>query len=85
MCLSRQCLARRIPEAAILVREVAAWCSRRNSHNAKATWHFTSAYARVKLKSLYPAIWQIQATRSRMMNGSINVRRPPVFVAARPA
>ncbi len=54
--LSRQCLARRIPEAAILVREVATWCSRRNTHNAKANWHFTSANARVKLKSLYPAI-----------------------------
>ncbi len=54
--LSRQCLARRIPEAAILVREVATWCSRRNTHNAKANWHFTSANARVKLKSLYSAI-----------------------------
>ena len=30
--------------------------ARRNAHNAKAIWHFTSADARVKLKSLYPAL-----------------------------
>lgn len=54
--LSSQCLARRIRDAATLVSEVAAWRTRRNTHNAKANWHFTSADARVKLKSLYPAI-----------------------------
>jgi hypothetical protein len=54
--LGRQCLARRIPDAATLASEVAAWRAARNTHNAKASWHFTSADARVKLKSLYPAI-----------------------------
>ena len=54
--LSGQCLDRRIPDAATLRREVDAWRSRRNTHNAKANWHFTSANARVKLKSLYPAL-----------------------------
>jgi len=54
--LSSQCLHRRIPDAATLAREVAAWRTRRNTHNAKASWHFTSADARVKLKSLYPAL-----------------------------
>jgi hypothetical protein len=54
--LSSQCLDRRIPDAATLAREVAAWRTRRNTHNAKASWHFTSADARVKLKSLYPAL-----------------------------
>jgi len=54
--LSGQCLARRIPDAATLKTEVAAWVTRRNIHNAKANWHFTSADARVKLKSLYPAL-----------------------------
>ena len=54
--LSGQCLARRIPDAAKLEIEVAAWCARRNTHNAKANWHFTSADARVKLKSLYPSL-----------------------------
>jgi DDE superfamily endonuclease len=54
--LSSQCLARRIPDATTLTSEVAAWRKRRNTHNAKANWHFTSADARVKLKSLYPAL-----------------------------
>jgi hypothetical protein len=54
--LSSQCLNRRIPDAAKLTTEVAAWQASRNTHNAKANWHFTTADARVKLKSLYPAI-----------------------------
>ena len=54
--LSGQCLDRRIPDAAKLTSEVAAWVSRRNTHNAKANWHFTSVDARVKLKSLYPSL-----------------------------
>jgi DDE superfamily endonuclease len=54
--LSGQCLDRRIPDADALTTEVAAWRSRRNTHNAKANWHFTTADARVKLKSLYPAL-----------------------------
>jgi len=54
--LSSQCLARRIPDASTLATEVAAWRTRRNTHNARADWHFTSADARVKLKSLYPSL-----------------------------
>jgi DDE superfamily endonuclease len=54
--LSGQCLNRRIPDAPKLAAEVAAWRTHRNVHHAKANWHFTSADARVKLKSLYPAI-----------------------------
>jgi DDE superfamily endonuclease len=54
--LSRQCLARRIPDTDTLTLEVDAWRTRRNTHNAKATWHFTTADARVKLKSLYPSL-----------------------------
>jgi DDE superfamily endonuclease len=54
--LSGQCLDRRIPDATTLSSEVAAWRRHRNTHNAKANWHFTSADARVKLKSLYPAL-----------------------------
>ena len=54
--LSGQCLVRRIADAKTLTTEVAAWRSRRNTHNAKANWHFTTADARVKLKSLYPAL-----------------------------
>ena len=54
--LSGQCLDRRIADRPILEREVAAWVERRNTHNAKANWRFTTADARIKLKSLYPAL-----------------------------
>ena len=54
--LSSQCLARRIADAACLRTEADAWRSRRNIHNVKANWHFTTTDARVKLKSLYPAL-----------------------------
>jgi DDE superfamily endonuclease len=54
--LARQCLDRRIDNAAALAREVKAWLSRRNAGHAKARWRFTTTDARIKLKSLYPAI-----------------------------
>ena len=54
--LSGQCLARRIADRPALEREVAAWRTRRNTHNARADWRFTTADARIKLKSLYPAL-----------------------------
>src|SRR5262249_20709202 len=54
--LSSQCLDRRIPDAQVLTREVDAWQTRRNTYNAKADWHFTTADARIKLKRLYPAL-----------------------------
>ncbi|MCP4843361.1 MAG: IS630 family transposase [Halieaceae bacterium] len=54
--LSGQCLNRRIADAATLVREVAAWRTRRNNHNDKADWRFTTANARIRLKSLYPSL-----------------------------
>jgi len=52
--LSNQSLDRRIPDKPSLVREVAGWEQNRNRRNAKAEWQFTTADARVKLKSLYP-------------------------------
>ena len=54
--LASQCLDRRIPDRPTLECEVAAWGAHRNIHNVKADWHFTTADARVKLKSLYPAL-----------------------------
>jgi hypothetical protein len=54
--LSSQCLDRRIDDRDMLAREVAAWLSRRNTHHAKANWRFTTEDARIKLKSLYPAL-----------------------------
>jgi hypothetical protein len=54
--LTSQCLDRRIPDKQTLAEEVAAWERDRNSHHAKANWHFTTPDARVKLKHLYPSI-----------------------------
>ena len=52
--LSTQCLDRRIPDKKELTEEVAAWEQRRNTHQTKAKWQFTTADARVKLARLYP-------------------------------
>ena len=52
--LASQCLDRRIPDKATLGKEVAAWQERRNKHQAKADWRFTTEDARIKLKRLYP-------------------------------
>jgi len=38
----------------ILAHEVTAWQDHRNKNYAKADWQFTTANARVKLKTLYP-------------------------------
>jgi hypothetical protein len=54
--LARQCLDRRIPDAATLKKEVAAWEKTRNAAVVKVDWQFTTADARVKLKKLYPTI-----------------------------
>ena len=52
--LARQCLRRRIPDAATLAAEVAAWVTRRNAAGVRLHWTFTSADARTKLSHLYP-------------------------------
>jgi len=54
--LTRQCLDRRIPDKETLIREVAAWQNQRNDEVVKVLWQFTTADARIKLKSLYPKI-----------------------------
>lgn len=54
--LGRQCLSRRIDNAADLRREVAAWERQRDAAQAKANWRFTTKDARIKLKRLYPSI-----------------------------
>jgi hypothetical protein len=54
--LTSQCLDRRVPDKQTLAKEVAAWGRHRNSHHAKADWHFSTDTARVKLKHLYPVI-----------------------------
>lgn len=54
--LNRQCLNRRIPDKATLTTEVNAWVEERNAKIVKVLWRFTTADARIKLKSLYPKI-----------------------------
>jgi transposase len=53
--LERQCLNRRIPDAVILQREVAAYEARRNEARATIKWNFSVEDARRKLKRLYPS------------------------------
>jgi hypothetical protein len=52
--LSRQCLDRRIRDAATLDHELTAWNHSRNRDRSKVSWHFTTADARTKLRHLYP-------------------------------
>ena len=54
--LSRQCLARRIPDRKTLTREVRVWQDQRNADKKPVDWRFTANDARIKLKSLYPSI-----------------------------
>ena len=54
--LTTQGLARRVPDAAPLRREVTAWQERRNRAKTLINWRFAPADARVKLHRLYPAI-----------------------------
>jgi len=52
--LTRQCLARRIPDAATLETEVTAWVAARNAEHLTLSWHFTKEDARSRLPWLYP-------------------------------
>lgn len=52
--MSRQCLARRIPTKEEMSFQLNTWVHRRNAACVSVNWHFTTADARVKLRSLYP-------------------------------
>ena len=54
--LSRQCLDRRIGDAAALTQEISSWEENRNKLEATVDWQFTTVDARIKLKKLYPSI-----------------------------
>ena len=54
--LHRQCLNRRLEDAAMVERETQAWQEERNGNQAKINWQFTTADARVKLRRLYPVL-----------------------------
>ena len=49
-----QCLDRRIPSKAVLVKEVTAWERRRNRDKSRIKWLFTVERAREKLGNAYP-------------------------------
>jgi hypothetical protein len=53
--LQGQCLDRRIPDQATLVKEVAAWEQKRNEQKATIDWRFSIEDAREKMKRLYPS------------------------------
>ncbi len=54
--LGRQCLNRRIPDAATLTAECDAWTVERNQAAVSINWQFTSSDARIKLRRLYPLL-----------------------------
>jgi transposase len=54
--LSRQCLARRLPDMKTVSREITAWVGDRNQNRVPADWRFTTDDARIKLKRLYPKL-----------------------------
>ena len=54
--LTRQCLTGRIPKQATIAAEASASSTRRHAEQTGVTWQFTTADARVKLKSLYPKV-----------------------------
>ncbi|MBX9583777.1 MAG: IS630 family transposase [Gemmataceae bacterium] len=54
--LSAQCLDRRIGSITHLRRLAEAWEEERNERQVGVNWRFTTADARIKLRSLYPSI-----------------------------
>ena len=53
---SRQCLSRRIAAQDTLKHEIQTWQTSRNEQGATVNWQFTTDEARIKLKTLYPAV-----------------------------
>jgi hypothetical protein len=51
--LDRQCLDRRLPDSATMIREVAAWQQRRNEQRRGIDWTFTRQDADRKLARHY--------------------------------
>lgn len=55
--LNGQCLSRHISNVEKIKEEVAAWENNRNNKECKINWQFTNKQARVKLKRLYPSLY----------------------------
>jgi len=54
--LGRQCLSQRIDNIEDLRRQAKAWEKRRDEAKVRVNWQFTTADARIKLKTLYPSL-----------------------------
>ena len=54
--MNRQCLGTYTPTKVEMEGKVTAWCRQRNESKSTVNWQFTTADARIKLKSLYPVI-----------------------------
>jgi len=54
--LKGQCINRRIPDIAMLRKEVSIWNKKRNNRKAKINWQFKTDDARIKLSRLYPKL-----------------------------
>lgn len=54
--MTKQCLARRIPNLITLQKQLSAWERARNINQKTVLWHFTTLQARDKLKWLYPKL-----------------------------
>lgn len=75
--LTRQCLkGRRIPDVETLAFEIAAWEKDRNAMQCKISWQFTTADARIKLKSLYPKLIPYEAPTPVPVFSFCNVADP---------
>ena len=55
--LNGQCRKRHMPTMEMIKEEIDAWKTHRNNKNNKINWQFTNKEARVKLKRLYPSIY----------------------------
>lgn len=55
--LNGQCLNRHIATMDKIKEEVDAWQNHRNNKNSSINWQFTNADARIKLKRLYPSLY----------------------------
>ena len=55
--LNAQCLNRHISTMEKVIEEVEAWKTHRNDKHCKINWQFKNKDARIKLKRLYPSIY----------------------------
>ena len=81
--MTRQCLDRRIPDRSVLRREAAAWQAQRNRDGIRVDWRFTTADARIKLKSLYPSIQRWRTTRTAASSESVFASFPVALAKSR--